>query len=244
MPFSSQALSEFVALDTTITGLGYFTASNICLFYFDYFITLGDEVEYMWKRDMSFVKFCYFINRYLSFFGYIINSFAYFDPTWGINGSICKHFIKYEGSLSIAVMVLSEILVTVRVYAIYGHGKVVLFGLVAVMTAQVGYAAFLLSSKTRLALFPPPFTACISGGNHSLVDRGSDDQRRAQHANRASNTTRQHTVFFGPILDCVSVDDDDIHRNACVSRHAWHLLPNYHGHHGQPPDDQLARNCC
>jgi len=166
-PLSPQALSALIAIDTSLTGLGYFTVSNIALFYFEYFITLGDEIEHVWRRKRSPVSIIYLLNRYLGFFGYIIFSLGLFDPAFGTNGPICKRYAKYEGSLSITLTTFSCILMTFRAYAIYGQSKLVLAGLVVIMVAQVGWAAFSFIGES-LAVQPPPFSACVLSGTTDL----------------------------------------------------------------------------
>ncbi|TCD59887.1 hypothetical protein EIP91_011254, partial [Steccherinum ochraceum] len=48
----------------------------------DHIITLGDEVEYIWMGRKGPIVWLFFINRYLSPFGFIINLFAYMSPSW------------------------------------------------------------------------------------------------------------------------------------------------------------------
>ena len=41
------------------------------ILYYDYFITLGMEIELYWRKPMSLGSFGFFLNRYLSVLGYI-----------------------------------------------------------------------------------------------------------------------------------------------------------------------------
>lgn len=41
------------------------------VFYYDYFITLDEEIQFFWHSKPNFIDISFFVNRYLSIFGTI-----------------------------------------------------------------------------------------------------------------------------------------------------------------------------
>ncbi|GJE97688.1 hypothetical protein PsYK624_139090 [Phanerochaete sordida] len=48
----------------------------------DHIVTIGDEVEYIWKGKKGILVILFTINRYVTPLGFIVNLFAYMSPSW------------------------------------------------------------------------------------------------------------------------------------------------------------------
>lgn len=97
--------------------------------YWDYSLTIGDEVRYIWQRTNSKGKHWFYVNRYLPFFGNITIIVCSFYPFttksfWG--------FTVYHQVLLTAIQVIVALVLGLRTYALYNCSKIVLAGLVIV----------------------------------------------------------------------------------------------------------------
>ncbi|TDL23993.1 hypothetical protein BD410DRAFT_131621 [Rickenella mellea] len=150
-------------------GLARWGASNMALFYFEYVITLGDEIEHVWLRKKTLPSILYLINRYLLVFGYIFLSLALWSPTWQNTGSLCAHFVKYEGVLTTTAIFVSELIMTLRTYALYERSKTVVFGLGLILIAQLIYSSVLISTGKPIVIPKnPAFNPCVLDGDHHM----------------------------------------------------------------------------
>ncbi|KAH7910402.1 hypothetical protein BJ138DRAFT_111713 [Hygrophoropsis aurantiaca] len=117
----------------------YFSIVTVLLY--DYLLSLSKEVELVWRRSFSTMSFLYFIVRY---FGLTI---AITAALWGnaIHGSIpvstiLLQFIEWGSYVFIWA---SEVVMIIRVYAMYSHSKVILGLLLASFMATIVASIFL-----------------------------------------------------------------------------------------------------
>ncbi|CAL1713532.1 unnamed protein product [Somion occarium] len=125
----------------------------------EHIITFGDEVEYIWKGRKSFIVWLFFLNRYLTPLGFIINLFAYLSPSWTQEVRqdiiltfytiscpiLCERFVRYEGSMTVIGLNTTAIMMFLRVYALYPTRYVVLAIVGIVFCAELAVNAWLLS---------------------------------------------------------------------------------------------------
>jgi hypothetical protein len=78
-----------------------FIDATIALLVYDYFLTLGSEIERFWKggfdRGLNWASFLFFANRYLALLGYIPVTLELFnqidiDPTVSELFALITHF--------------------------------------------------------------------------------------------------------------------------------------------------------
>lgn len=98
----------------------WFSVSMYCLWVYDYFLTLGDEVTYAWSGRKSRVFVLFIANRYLPWF-----HIAYkFLIMFGYTQSLCERS-KWEINLyTTTVAFLAQITIALRLYAVTGRNKI------------------------------------------------------------------------------------------------------------------------
>ncbi|KJA15292.1 hypothetical protein HYPSUDRAFT_72147 [Hypholoma sublateritium FD-334 SS-4] len=89
----------------------------ISFLFYDHAITIGEEIEYLWKRPKNRSTYWLFVNRYLAFFGNIAVVVLGFTT---LSTSSCQHFNVFRQILLISNQVVVSILLTLRIYALYG----------------------------------------------------------------------------------------------------------------------------
>lgn len=137
-----------------------YTVGTFTMMWYDAIITIGQEVEHIWKKKFSPFTVLWFMNRYLPLFGYIpvmISLHAQWSP------EACHKFIRYPESLKIATSFAVGAIFIVRIYAIYSRNMmmVVLGGVC--LAAELIVKLWALLDITVLDL-PPGFIGCIPVG--------------------------------------------------------------------------------
>ncbi|KAH7920003.1 hypothetical protein BV22DRAFT_833793 [Leucogyrophana mollusca] len=96
----------------------------ITVLVYDYLLTIGQEVEYVWQRPMSLMSFLYYLVRYLSLFVGIVGAL------WGniIRGSVPVS-IGFDLFFQVGFYVIiwmSAAIMALRVFAMYNQSKIIL----------------------------------------------------------------------------------------------------------------------
>lgn len=110
----------------------YFAGAASLLFY-DYLLTLADEVEYAWKEKKGLVFYLFIINRYFTLAFCIITLLAYFSPLF--TPEICDRFAIVEWLQALIIAITAEAVLLLRVYALTRQRCIVIF-LALIMGAQ------------------------------------------------------------------------------------------------------------
>jgi hypothetical protein len=122
------------------------------VFIYDLLLTLGDEIQYIWRRPVTNIKVLYLILRY----GVAIAQVVYFQAISGLTLHVTHSFcvgslivLAVVGSMS---LILANYIMLIRVYALWDHRKWML------QTLYVGYSisvcstiAFVATSIVQLA---------------------------------------------------------------------------------------------
>ncbi|KLO10211.1 hypothetical protein SCHPADRAFT_530209 [Schizopora paradoxa] len=132
-PILSEAGVQIVSSKYAI--IGCFT-----IFIYDYFLTLDDEIKYIWKRPFSLVTFCYFINRY----------YAMCEFTLQVRTSLwhsmrrCKRYVPLQPfGEGIPFTIFPDLVIGLRVYALYGRNRFIGAALATYLAAELGVALWL-----------------------------------------------------------------------------------------------------
>ncbi|KAJ6484504.1 hypothetical protein C8R47DRAFT_556678 [Mycena vitilis] len=107
---------------------------SITFLYFDHLITFGDEIRFLWRKTKTASTYCFLLNRYLAFFGDIVVTYFVFTT---VPESVCKSVNFFRQLLLIFNQTTICLLLTVRIYALYGRQK-------KVWAYMLGAGAFLM----------------------------------------------------------------------------------------------------
>ncbi|KAF8890466.1 hypothetical protein BD779DRAFT_1671400 [Infundibulicybe gibba] len=123
---------------------GYLHIFAITLLYYDHFITMGREVKYLWRRPKRPSTYWFFLHRYFSFFMNIMMTLFKFTisdpkvcrpPSPSIRND-SKPFLELQTILSGTPAAprhkSSPLIMTLRIYALYGRSPRVIGALVVV----------------------------------------------------------------------------------------------------------------
>jgi len=144
-----------------------FQLASYVMVVYDNLITLGDEVERIWSKPMSGASILFLINRHLTPLEFMPVIIAFHLPSWTKNTVACNHFVRYEGGGTLALVAICEIIMMLRVYALWGRNSWILAFLVILWIAQVVFCGVAMAN-TMLVPLPPGFIGCILTGTTSV----------------------------------------------------------------------------
>ncbi|KAF9005410.1 hypothetical protein BDQ17DRAFT_346731 [Cyathus striatus] len=84
----------------------YLTVASVTIFLYDYFLTLGSEIDLIWSSPWNAVKILYFLARYMPFIDLI--NMAYHHFTYGLSEMSCTASYKATGWLFLVGMSVAE----------------------------------------------------------------------------------------------------------------------------------------
>ncbi|KAJ7768638.1 hypothetical protein DFH07DRAFT_300281 [Mycena maculata] len=141
-----ETLSGSDGLPSTRPLLLYLYFCAIAVLYYDHILTIPEEVEHIWRRPKSRSSYWFFLNRYLTFFATLpITVFNFVQFTHDVCG---KYAIFRQVLLVVQVFVVDFIL-SLRVYAMYGLNKRILYILGFSAVAGIGIAGWAISAPSN-----------------------------------------------------------------------------------------------
>ncbi|KAJ7624786.1 hypothetical protein FB45DRAFT_924211 [Roridomyces roridus] len=133
-------MSSAVDLQHQINSNYYINLVSFTLLYYDYFLTLGAEVERYWWNGWSWPTILFFLNRYVNVFGTILVAFQYFWTTESTPHKIqiCSSLHSYHQYFAIVTQVIVGLMLILRTYALYERDKRILTFLLLLTLAVIG----------------------------------------------------------------------------------------------------------
>jgi len=143
----------------------YMTAAAMTFLSYDYLLTFADEVRLVWSSRLSFLKILFFLNRLLAFSVPILILFELRGK-----GS-CKNLPRVVIYIDAAIFIISQLFLSMRVYAIWSFDKKVLASLALLSIpgfAGILYIAVVSTAQVTVLDVPNLFgTGCLTEVNTS-----------------------------------------------------------------------------
>ncbi|KAJ7605522.1 hypothetical protein DFH06DRAFT_1020188, partial [Mycena polygramma] len=95
--------------------------------------------------------YLFLLNRYLTPLGFMVNLFAYLSSVW-TNESSCRHFIRYEGAMTLIGVHVVGIMMFLRIYALYSTRRVVVAGVFFILLVSICVNGWLLAHGQRVLI--------------------------------------------------------------------------------------------
>ncbi|KAJ7207201.1 hypothetical protein GGX14DRAFT_567756 [Mycena pura] len=165
LPRADPITFDVVQLGEDLLALKMYFAGCFAVLFFDYFLTLADEVEHMWGAKKTIMFYIFLVNRYCPMAFCIITLFAYFShlwthellsSTWRLSPSTsCNRFAIVEWLQTLLIVVPAEVVLILRVFALTNRNKHLFAFLFAIVLAEciiVFYAMSLPGTNDALDL--------------------------------------------------------------------------------------------
>ncbi|KAJ7246943.1 hypothetical protein C8J57DRAFT_1359687 [Mycena rebaudengoi] len=150
------------------------TVAFVAILVYDWLLTLGPEVEYIWNQKMSFGKILYLINRYLVLVDLIILLNSYTNPI--IHGSraqvsscsilFCTPWFHIDSWLGFISIVAVDTMMSLRTWAMWHRSKKILIFLVILQVlCNLAEGGATLWASLTLFSIPSPnnIQPCLQG---------------------------------------------------------------------------------
>ncbi|THU76894.1 hypothetical protein K435DRAFT_615340, partial [Dendrothele bispora CBS 962.96] len=144
------------------------------LILYDYFLTIGREIELIWFSDWNAVKVLYLIQRYLSFVDVIVLTFYHRFGT-DMAPDVCHKVYMTKAFLMTFGLAVSEAILSIRTWAMWKDYRLVNLVIPVYFTGAwiaCTVFAFLFANSIGLIYAPSPgLNGCwaISGNNYLLL---------------------------------------------------------------------------
>ncbi|KAF8236407.1 hypothetical protein L208DRAFT_1528715 [Tricholoma matsutake] len=111
------------------------------------------SVEYIWKFEKRPSDYLFLLNRYLTPLGFIVNLFDIF--TNDIRSAyLCRHFIRFEGSMTMIGIHVVGLMMLLRIYALYHQQRWIVAGVGLLLVVQAIINGWLLTQGERVSCLP------------------------------------------------------------------------------------------
>ncbi|KIM35953.1 hypothetical protein M413DRAFT_32088 [Hebeloma cylindrosporum] len=160
------------------------------MFIWDYILTLGMEVDLVWKSKWNFMKGLYLFQRYMPFID-TVWLVLYRQAGDNLTETVCRNVSYASGVFMVVGLAASEMILTLRTWAMWNRNKrlsiilpilynlcwasglIVLLRVVNSSTCKPEFLLFLAESKSFLGVGAPPypgFKGCfLTDSNEDIV---------------------------------------------------------------------------
>ncbi|KAJ3932179.1 MAG: hypothetical protein NXY57DRAFT_1038620 [Lentinula lateritia] len=148
--------------DALVIALGYdllaekrYWIGITALWVYEYFLTVGDEIRYIWKAPKDNIVFCLFVlNRYLALIIITVTCVAFFSSYWTEEMFVpmvplCLRYGYAEQLETLVMCTIAEMLVLLRVYALSGNNRTVIICAIPLIISQWGLLFYVCSQSAN-----------------------------------------------------------------------------------------------
>ncbi|KAL7284254.1 hypothetical protein PYCCODRAFT_1430119 [Trametes coccinea BRFM310] len=165
-PFAEALLLEALP---TIEKTRYAELASTVIILFDHIITLDQEINLIWRSQFSLGKVLFLVNRYYALCVVLFNNYALFN-TNNLTDSFCLSWFKWQGWTGVITFVIAELILQLRLYALYFRDKRILALMATVCLGAAASSAYVMAhalshiSSVAVKLPHTGSTVCMPSG--------------------------------------------------------------------------------
>lgn len=141
MSLSSLA-DVFAPFVREIQSTRYAELASSTIVIYDHLITLDQEIDLIWKASWTPGKVLFLTNRYYVLASVIFNNYVLF--TTHLSDSFCVKWFRWQGTTGLLVSMIAEIILQLRLYALYHLNRRVLVLMCGAFLVSAGTAAVIM----------------------------------------------------------------------------------------------------
>ncbi|TFK47652.1 hypothetical protein OE88DRAFT_1665918 [Heliocybe sulcata] len=153
------------SLVSQIQQTRYAELASSSIVVFDHLVTLDQEIELIWKARWTPGKALFFINRYYVLGSVIFNNYVVFSSHLSDTVGLCVRWIQWQGCTGIISTMVVEIILQLRLYALYQLNRGVLVfmccAFIVSVSAGVTIMALVLLRLSANSQIIPGIVFCI-----------------------------------------------------------------------------------
>ncbi|KAA1470555.1 hypothetical protein DENSPDRAFT_879796 [Dentipellis sp. KUC8613] len=161
----SAGAAQLVDILQQLTLVTYFDLSAMTLLYYDYFLTLPDEIDLIWGSRWTATKVLFLLNRYIPFFDAVLG--VYHQLASEVSEETCYAMYAGSGWMVVYGVGISEIILVFRTYALWEKDRRIGVGLGALFVIGWAFMSVYLDKFLKSLQFvpmreiAPNFTGCF-----------------------------------------------------------------------------------
>ncbi|KAJ7661144.1 hypothetical protein B0H17DRAFT_1212331 [Mycena rosella] len=136
--------AESAVLAQNIVRLNYAHLIGITFLYFDHLITLDREISLVWRKRKSLSSYSFLLNRYFAFISGIPVAAL---PFLTLSLKTCAIYSLFRELALLVAQAIVSLIMVMRVYAIFGRSRRVLWMILGVGFCVVGVAIFSVTGQ-------------------------------------------------------------------------------------------------
>ncbi|KAJ7206839.1 hypothetical protein GGX14DRAFT_698344 [Mycena pura] len=125
-------------------SLAYAHLVGTTFLYWDHLITLQMEIDLLWRRRSSLSAYCFFANRYFAFLAGILSASL---PFLRVSATTCWRLCLLREVSLVITQVLVTVIMIIRIYALFGRSRVVLYSMVVLVVAATAVIVYCFHSQ-------------------------------------------------------------------------------------------------
>jgi len=151
----SSEVDQLIAVGHEITAGKYYIIATCTVLFYDYFLTLGDEVKYAWSGKRSWAFWIFLLNRYfpMSYQVWLL-SIDFFTPHF--NTTACNKTAFYSILAFVTCTLLAQVVLTIRIYAVAMKNIYIAIGLGAITVSQLALGIYMMAVAGKEGAQPLP----------------------------------------------------------------------------------------
>ncbi|KAF9645077.1 hypothetical protein BDM02DRAFT_3190024 [Thelephora ganbajun] len=158
-------LQNLIHAGNDIQSIKYYASAGEALLFFDYLLTLPDEIQYAWKGKKTWIFYLFLLNRYVPILyeiwilvvvwwpGFTHEVCMHFDFLIHHNATLtflptpfsCNHTAWIEIAIFVFLTLVAQIFLTVRIYALTLKNKVIAAFFCGVTIPQLALGIYLVT---------------------------------------------------------------------------------------------------
>jgi len=123
----------------------YLHLLGMTILYYDYFLTLSNEVTHIWSKPKLLSSWPFLLNRYFSLLADIAVNVGNFTPFKTIHA--CKAYVLYRQLMLVAAQIVVCYILTMRTYALYSQSRRVLTLMLCISGVLLGVSGWAIADQ-------------------------------------------------------------------------------------------------
>uniref|UniRef100_A0A0W0EXR7 DUF6533 domain-containing protein n=1 Tax=Moniliophthora roreri TaxID=221103 RepID=A0A0W0EXR7_MONRR len=139
----------------------------ITILYWDHVLTFKTEYKCLWKRP-STSGYLFFLNRYFNALAVLLSMISLFDADLHLS---CRRLSQFREALLITTQLIVVAILTLRIYALYGCSKRLLYFMLSFTAVLLGVAIFCTCYYPGKVEYETPSGRCITQYDFKAASR-------------------------------------------------------------------------
>jgi len=137
-----------IQLGHDIISTKYYALATCAILFYDYFLTLADEIKYIWIGKQSWIFWLFFFNRYFPMTWQLWRLGVEYSPQSQLDTEICHKTAWYSLIVFVLCTLVAQVVLTIRIYAVTMKNGFIVMAFAVITTSQfvLGMCAIILAA--------------------------------------------------------------------------------------------------